>query len=426
MTRKEEKIFIKLAGKRGALRVGAAQTAIAHSKEKGVSLVKALLETGGISPEAANAIHEELVKLGFECPKCKGPDLYDPDEEKKPGKLCDTCCPPPAQTSTTRLLSRAALQASAPRAAEPAPPAAPAAPAAPPPTAASALAALITKHYGKPATESTPPSTPVPTPRATPRPAPTPVPAPARVPVPAPTPVPPPTRAPAPVPAPAPSAALARAAGRVGDGLESLAPPPGYRSTARFFSLVEKEPEKKTGATMNIYAVLARTESFAHRLFARGPWTDRWPAFAFDPPWDRGASERGGEELDIGEMLKIASTVAGAAFRKILKSGHETVLGLALNNPNLKPEDVKDLATHPRTPPNVLAAIARRREWSGDPQLARELCLNPKTPYFASRFLINVLQSADLREISKNSLVPPTLAKDALQMLDKKRTRRQR
>jgi hypothetical protein len=51
--------------------------------------------------------------------------------------------------------------------------------------------------------------------------------------------------------------------------------------------------------------------------------------------------------------------------------------------------------------------------------------LNPKTPYFASRFLLSHLPSSELREVAQSGQVPPALSKDAMELLDKKRTRRQ-
>jgi hypothetical protein len=93
----------------------------------------------------------------------------------------------------------------------------------------------------------------------------------------------------------------------------------------------------------------------------------------------------------------------------------------ALENPAVESEDVKEVAGSLKAGPQVLAAIARRKQWSGDHEVAIALCLNPKTPYFASRFLLVHLSNADLREVSRNALTPPALAKDASQLLDKKK-----
>ena len=70
MSRKEEKIFLKLAGRRAVLRPGAANAAIEHARKSGnPSLVKALLATDGISIADANAIQDEVARLAFRCPR---------------------------------------------------------------------------------------------------------------------------------------------------------------------------------------------------------------------------------------------------------------------------------------------------------------------------------------------------------------------
>ena len=164
--------------------------------------------------------------------------------------------------------------------------------------------------------------------------------------------------------------------------------------------------------------------TFLRRLFARdegAAWAARWPVVRFDP-WDGGASEAD-ERLNL---RKIASTCGGAELRKVLSHGDESTLLAALDNPALTLEMIGTIATSLRSGPNVLTAIARRREWSGDPQIAKALCVNQKTPFFATRALLSHLPTSELREISTSSLVPPGLAQEALAMIDKKRTRRLR
>ena len=199
------------------------------------------------------------------------------------------------------------------------------------------------------------------------------------------------------------------------------------------------EPEEGPPARLDPSVLESRPESFLNRLFQQGeedPWTTHEAVLELEPladeppeedeeaPVDEGHRH---EEVDFSnplELRRIAATAGGTTLKKILRSGNPNVLLVALNNPGLKIEDVIKLAKSPKAPDAVLAEISRRRNWSGDLNLARELCLNPKTPYHASRWLVSRMPVSMLREIVTSPGVPPQLTKDALQAIDKKRTRR--
>jgi hypothetical protein len=161
--------------------------------------------------------------------------------------------------------------------------------------------------------------------------------------------------------------------------------------------------------------------TFLRRLFVRdtGAWAGRWPGESF-PPWDGGS----GAAEDRDNPRKAATTCGGAELKKLLAHADESTALAALDNPAVTIDLIASLVESAKSSPNVLAAIARRREWSGDPQIAKGLCMNPKTPFYATRALLVHLPSSELREISQSALVPPGLAHEAMAIIDKKRTRR--
>jgi hypothetical protein len=168
--------------------------------------------------------------------------------------------------------------------------------------------------------------------------------------------------------------------------------------------------------------VTEERSSFLHRLFVADPrWKTRWPEIVPESP-PEGDDED--DEEDVAQLLKTASTASGAELRRLLRNRRENVVLAALNNPAVTPELVTELCSSSKATGNVLGMIARRKEWSGDPRLALTLCLNPKTPYFASRFLLVHLQLSDLREVAQSGMVPPSLAHDAVAQIEKKRTRK--
>jgi hypothetical protein len=164
-----------------------------------------------------------------------------------------------------------------------------------------------------------------------------------------------------------------------------------------------------------------RAPTFLHRLFepeAVARSVARWPAVTFDP-WDGGEKETSHQ----GNLAKIAASATGAELRRILRSGNDRVLLAVLDNPAINHDDVVKIAESPKAGPQVLGGIARRKRWSSDRSLAKALCLNGKTPFYASRSLLLRLNMRDLRDVTKSTVVPPALAKEAHHLIDKKRSR---
>jgi hypothetical protein len=202
----------------------------------------------------------------------------------------------------------------------------------------------------------------------------------------------------------------------------------------RFKRWDERAPEKQEpGAEPTRRARVRKEESFLHRLLDSGcpaPWLERWPA-PFFKRWngasdDEGATEEEGGRLDANEMVALAPSCNRQVLMQILKFGNDSAMLAALENHALEIDDVAGIAESPKSGTAVLGAIGRRREWSGDPRIAKSLCLNPKAPYFVTRALLNYLQPADIREIMTNPLVPPGLTKDCRMTLERKTQRHKR
>src|SRR5207245_7002753 len=87
---KEERLFLELAKRRGAVTAAAGAAAVAKAQEKGVSVVEALTEAG-LSRVATDALSKELFKLSFTCERCEGFDFHELDEPRSSAAVCFEC-----------------------------------------------------------------------------------------------------------------------------------------------------------------------------------------------------------------------------------------------------------------------------------------------------------------------------------------------
>jgi len=99
--RKEERLFIELARRAGALddvKIARAREA-ARSGE--VSVVEALVSGGALGLDAADRVRRELLELSFTCPGCEGLDFREIGEPKTKGRLCGECQAAQAKTGAS-------------------------------------------------------------------------------------------------------------------------------------------------------------------------------------------------------------------------------------------------------------------------------------------------------------------------------------
>jgi formylglycine-generating enzyme required for sulfatase activity len=104
--RKEERIFLELGKRRGALPESTLARAHEKARVESISVVEALVATNGLSLEDADAIRKELMALSFTCPSCEGIDFRELDEPKVKGRRCSDClgkAGPPPDTANANM-----------------------------------------------------------------------------------------------------------------------------------------------------------------------------------------------------------------------------------------------------------------------------------------------------------------------------------
>lgn len=96
--RKEERLFIALGQRRGALSSEALERAHTSARASNISVVEALIAMNALSLEDADAVRKELFALSFTCPECESVDFRELDEPKVKGRRCAECLAAGAQT----------------------------------------------------------------------------------------------------------------------------------------------------------------------------------------------------------------------------------------------------------------------------------------------------------------------------------------
>lgn len=124
------------------------------------------------------------------------------------------------------------------------------------------------------------------------------------------------------------------------------------------------------------------------------------------------------EPLDLQRRLsvmtsqeKIQLALKGSRDERsaILRDVNKTVHVHVLKNPSLQLDEIAAMAKMPTVSPELLAAIAQRREWCGRPEIAQALVRNPKTPVPTALKLLDSLSLSDLRLVAKDANTRPPI-----------------
>ena len=103
------------------------------------------------------------------------------------------------------------------------------------------------------------------------------------------------------------------------------------------------------------------------------------------------------------EKIQIALKGSRDERQAILRDVNKMVHAHVLKNPNVQLDEVASMAKMTTVSPDLLAAIAQRREWAGRPEIAQALVRNPKTPIPTAVKLLDNLSMSELRILAKDS-----------------------
>lgn len=113
------------------------------------------------------------------------------------------------------------------------------------------------------------------------------------------------------------------------------------------------------------------------------------------------------------EKIQMALHGSRDERQLILRDLNRTVHAYVLKNPNLQLDEVVNIAKMTTVGPELLKAIADRRDWAQKPEVAIALVRNPKTPVGIAVKLLDHVSLPDLRQIVKHSSVAEPIVKAA-------------
>jgi hypothetical protein len=125
-----------------------------------------------------------------------------------------------------------------------------------------------------------------------------------------------------------------------------------------------------------------------------------------------GAEEaRAPREESTADRIQLALHGNRDERMRIIRGANRSLHRYVLQNPGLQLDEVTQFAKMSSVSPDLLAAIADRREWAGRPEIALAMVRNPKTPVPLAIRMLNNIAPADLRRLAKGtSLRMPILS----------------
>ncbi len=88
---------------------------------------------------------------------------------------------------------------------------------------------------------------------------------------------------------------------------------------------------------------------------------------------------------------------------RIMREGDRSMHRFVLRNPGLRIDEVTFIAKMTAVSPDLLKAIAERREWAQRPEVALALVRNPKSPVPLAIQMLQHLSPSELRRLAKGS-----------------------
>ena len=120
--------------------------------------------------------------------------------------------------------------------------------------------------------------------------------------------------------------------------------------------------------------------------------------------------------LPIPARLKLTRNAPRTLRTILLRDSNPMVAVSTLYNNNLSDQEVEQTAASRSVVEEVLAGIAKRREWVSKYNVARALVANPRAPLAISMKLLTRMSVRDLRDLSRDKNVADAVRSTALRL----------
>lgn len=111
-------------------------------------------------------------------------------------------------------------------------------------------------------------------------------------------------------------------------------------------------------------------------------------------------------QMALGEKMTLGRVAGRAVIPKLLAEKNPKVVEAVLWNGRLTAQEILTAIGDSRTPPEVLAEIARHAKWTGRAEVRAALAHNPRTPLRVSLGLLSGMTDRDLAAIADDPHAP--------------------
>lgn len=123
------------------------------------------------------------------------------------------------------------------------------------------------------------------------------------------------------------------------------------------------------------------------------------------------------QELSVGEKVSLARRAGPGLLPQLRQDPSPRVFAALLDNPRLTEGILAPLASSPRTPGPILAALAADRRWGVRYPLQTALARNPGTPLETALRILPLLRKADLKAVTADLRIPEAVRRRARLLL---------
>ena len=124
--------------------------------------------------------------------------------------------------------------------------------------------------------------------------------------------------------------------------------------------------------------------------------------------------------MSISERIKLAFSGSKTHRMILIKDSNKMVSLAVVESPKLSIDEVTQIVKNKSLPSEIIAKVAKNREWTKNYPIVLELVQNPKTPIKSALAFIKQLHFRDLKSLTRNKNINPVVRNLALNFFTQK------
>jgi hypothetical protein len=120
--------------------------------------------------------------------------------------------------------------------------------------------------------------------------------------------------------------------------------------------------------------------------------------------------------MTVADRVKTALLGTKADRSILIRDSNKLVSQAVINSPKMSIDEISAILKNKSVAGDLVAKIAKRKEWTKSYQIIFELVMNPKTPVSDALGFLKKLHSNDIKMIKRDKNVSPVIRKFALQL----------